>query len=544
MSTMLMKVQVGPVQEFIAQARSTRDMWAGSYLLSWLTASAMKVFKEAGCEFVFPVLDKQPLYEMFNGDPSDAGLIPTLPNVFMLRVKEEGIEELAEKAKAALKKELSVIGDACWGKMLELEASKDCKTRWDTQLDAFPIINWQAVEETGNWQDDVERLGKEMAARRNTRDFDQWGVSFDADGDVHFDSSLEGASKDVLSGKEEIIGTPDFWKKNQEFWKGAGPLGAMNCIKRLFPFEVLEKRFSSRKTFWENMRVEDTRDLSEKNRPDKGFNPYIAVIAMDGDRMGAALKNIDKRDVHSRFSATLATFSQDEVKPLVDQVGGQLIYAGGDDLLAMCPADRALELSSALRSKFLEVMTEFINLDPEKPMDASCGIAVGHYKFPLQRIVEEARQAEHRAKNKRGRAAFELALLKHSGEIIHWGAKWKSPALELYRLYTKMAAPEDASSRVPYALAELLAPYRLSSESDAVISIEQLREIVKKEYAHVRSRQKLVGTEEEQKKMDELASSYLTTVFSEKGEESGGIPTDFSNLFLASAFMNRQRGEN
>lgn len=34
MSKMLMKVQVGPVQEFIAQARSTRDMWAGSYLLS------------------------------------------------------------------------------------------------------------------------------------------------------------------------------------------------------------------------------------------------------------------------------------------------------------------------------------------------------------------------------------------------------------------------------------------------------------------------------------------------------------------------------
>ena len=32
----LLKLQIGPVQDFIAQARSTRDLWSGSYLLSWL----------------------------------------------------------------------------------------------------------------------------------------------------------------------------------------------------------------------------------------------------------------------------------------------------------------------------------------------------------------------------------------------------------------------------------------------------------------------------------------------------------------------------
>ena len=33
--------QIGPVQDFIRQARSTRDLWAGSYLLSYLIAKAM-----------------------------------------------------------------------------------------------------------------------------------------------------------------------------------------------------------------------------------------------------------------------------------------------------------------------------------------------------------------------------------------------------------------------------------------------------------------------------------------------------------------------
>jgi CRISPR-associated protein Cmr2 len=37
-----LKVQIGPVQDFIAQARSTRDLWSGSYLLSWLMAAGLK----------------------------------------------------------------------------------------------------------------------------------------------------------------------------------------------------------------------------------------------------------------------------------------------------------------------------------------------------------------------------------------------------------------------------------------------------------------------------------------------------------------------
>jgi hypothetical protein len=31
MSQSLLKPQIGPVQDFIAQARSTRDLWSGSW---------------------------------------------------------------------------------------------------------------------------------------------------------------------------------------------------------------------------------------------------------------------------------------------------------------------------------------------------------------------------------------------------------------------------------------------------------------------------------------------------------------------------------
>ncbi|MCB1813240.1 MAG: hypothetical protein KDK04_16180, partial [Candidatus Competibacteraceae bacterium] len=33
---------LGPVQGFVAQARRTRDFWAGSFILSWLSGVAMR----------------------------------------------------------------------------------------------------------------------------------------------------------------------------------------------------------------------------------------------------------------------------------------------------------------------------------------------------------------------------------------------------------------------------------------------------------------------------------------------------------------------
>lgn len=41
MSEIVLHVHLGPVQPFIAEARRTRDIWAGSFLLSWLSAEAL-----------------------------------------------------------------------------------------------------------------------------------------------------------------------------------------------------------------------------------------------------------------------------------------------------------------------------------------------------------------------------------------------------------------------------------------------------------------------------------------------------------------------
>ena len=50
----IMHFTLGPVQGFIGDARRTRDFWAGSFLLSWLSGHAMAALDATGKRIVFP----------------------------------------------------------------------------------------------------------------------------------------------------------------------------------------------------------------------------------------------------------------------------------------------------------------------------------------------------------------------------------------------------------------------------------------------------------------------------------------------------------
>ena len=52
----LMAIAVGPVQDFIAAARRTRDLWFGSYLLSEISRSVAASVEANGGKLIFPAL--------------------------------------------------------------------------------------------------------------------------------------------------------------------------------------------------------------------------------------------------------------------------------------------------------------------------------------------------------------------------------------------------------------------------------------------------------------------------------------------------------
>jgi CRISPR-associated protein Cmr2 len=91
----LLSFSLGPVQTFIGAARSVRDLWTGSYLLSWLTFRALlPVLEQHGPgALVFPDVSENPLWLWEQKKPLQDRLTllePCLPNRFLAEVPADG----------------------------------------------------------------------------------------------------------------------------------------------------------------------------------------------------------------------------------------------------------------------------------------------------------------------------------------------------------------------------------------------------------------------------------------------------------------------
>ena len=564
-SSEILLFQLGPVQDFIAQARSTRDLWSGSFMLSWLMANALReVVTHGGLhdeDVVFPSLKDNPLMLALRDREapvtSELALIPNLPNRFLALVPKGTAADLADVAARTIRDELESMGKAVWQWLPTNDADPSCKERWDTQIAAFPQMIWAYTAWPADepWRDAYERVNASLAARRNTRDFAQWKPV-----------NTEATVKDSLSGKEECIGDEVFWKKlteghSQIFTAASHRYGAMNLIKRLWMHvEDIEAKHDinyladklnfKEKEIWRTLRVKDLPSIAKDNKT----GSYVALLAMDGDKMGTILAGRESADAdspqyHTEVSQTLSEYALYDVPKLVrEQFKGHLIYAGGDDVLAILPGDQAVACARALRDAFKARGQAF-------GFEASCGIAVGHQNAPLQMLVKEAQRAEQRAKHGYGRAALAISLYKRSGEIIEWGWKWESGALDLMAKITELTEAGKLSGRFPYALAALLRPYALDDEKDTA-RLETMRPVVEADVRHVLSRQGegLKGGEREALATE--INRYLEACW-QPPKSSGGIagaqaqkaettlrPQDFINLFLVETFINRHHGEN
>ncbi|MCM8767147.1 MAG: type III-B CRISPR-associated protein Cas10/Cmr2, partial [Candidatus Omnitrophica bacterium] len=123
---------IGPVQEFISTARKTSDLWAGSYILSYLTYKAIEVIlEELGPDnVVYPNLLKNPLIDRWiyekikdteiikkfenekwlnefknNAHSEEHLTIANFPNRFLAIVPFNKAKDIAEKCKNKIEEE-------------------------------------------------------------------------------------------------------------------------------------------------------------------------------------------------------------------------------------------------------------------------------------------------------------------------------------------------------------------------------------------------------------------------------------------------------
>jgi CRISPR-associated protein Cmr2 len=486
----------GPVQGFVAQARRTRDLCAGSLLLSRLAFKAMLAVQEAGGRIILPDFA---MLEKLANDPENRHAIA--PNRFVAEFNDsdEHAVKAGEEAAKALQKEWCEIADTVWASYLVRANGFGNGTReiWDRQIQNFWEIAWvvgegkdlldrrknwrtppltieggdhctimgqyqelsgflfskQRREQMNFWQTVCEKTSKfdleederlcaiAMVKRFYKYDTLNWPstVSIAAlpwqrkikvaiiKGDEKakvvcaaardYANMLQGESGAFVSSAQRIPLLVDFIEAG-DFNGLSGNFLNRTALKN--ENATLLDRESSREAF-----LNALKDIEELTG-DRAGNFY-ALLLLDGDRMGKLINDYDEGSVTSALTA----FSG-EAPGIVKAHDGVCVYAGGDDLLALLPLDRALDTAVAVREQYRK---SFLEKSPDiKEATISAAVVLSHFHCPLKQVLQTAHHLlDDIAKDRADRDAIAIAVLKPGGETCHWVGKFdyfKATALD------------------------------------------------------------------------------------------------------------------
>ncbi len=483
MTRYLFLFTIGPVQTFIAQARKTRDLFVGSYILSKLIRKAIEKLNNEKIltELIFPSLN---VHSISDNQP--------VPNRFIAVLETDNIkkvgQELSQFVKDIyIKKSMEIIEKYGLPRNNVPDFYKDA----EEQLKNFLHINWVSLPFFQNQYrqiyGEIEQL---LGGIKNIRIFKQL-------------DELSGRKCSICGERNALLykGNPDRFHKNafplkgnisinltegeglcsicfvkrsyeskkQERFPSTAKIALMDTLNKLdetgetlvneykgefhFLFDEFDEQLFyeeniTKKYFRKNYIPEKSIEVIAKKQKDLGkyikhnglkLCKYYAIVMLDGDNMGKWLSgenlcNYNKEDInlyefHKEMSSRLIQYGN-EMKNIFIEPSGKLVYAGGDDLLGFINLNHLPTVLKNIREKFPDF--EEIKIDNKKiikdgiPSTASCGVVIAHYKTPLSDVLNWVRRMEkEEAKKVDGKNSCAIAVLKHSGEIVKTIFKWK-----------------------------------------------------------------------------------------------------------------------
>jgi len=207
--------------------------------------------------------------------------------------------------------------------------------------------------------------------------------------------------------------------------------------------------------------------------------PYIAILVADGDHIGAAIERVATVEAHKDLSMALDDFARNAREILRDH-SGELIYAGGDDVLAFVPLHRTIECARALADDFRSKLGEY---GDDEPPTLSVGISICHFMDPMTRSLEAAREAEKLAK--RDRNSLAIVLHKRSGPAVESVGGWDEKVDQTLREFIDLHLEEAIPEKLAHDLAGLArlrqspGPER-QAQLDAIVHAEFYRTLARK----------------------------------------------------------------
>ncbi|MBD3192924.1 MAG: type III-B CRISPR-associated protein Cas10/Cmr2 [Candidatus Heimdallarchaeota archaeon] len=463
MTQQLLLFSIGPVQSFIAQARKTHDLRVGSFLLSHLIDTTIDELENQvkECEIIFPYKE-----------------IESKPNRFMALFKSSNPKEVGDNLEKYIQKEFEEIAFSVLEKTGITKRdgfTKNLEEDFKNQITNFLQIFWTIIPfDKDNYSKSYLELEQSLGAIKNIRSFNQLeerGRKCSLCGErnvlffrekrafipkhaIHFTSVSRTFFDDELCA---VCFTKRFvnWhfnKKELQDYPSTAGIIFNNTLKKIDQKlkndykKILGKEFDAQLYFEENLtenyferndfpfsKLDEAKEqlkAIKKDAEKKGlsFPKYYSLIMFDGDSMGKWLSGAylaDKGQLqvfHNEMSKILGAFAK-EVREIITEKEGRVIYAGGDDVLAFVNLEHLLPVLRKLREKF----PNFGELSPKSDnvSTASCGICISHYKTPLGRTLSWARRMERQAKDKiAGKDAIGIAYLRRSGAITKSLFKW------------------------------------------------------------------------------------------------------------------------
>lgn len=579
-SNYIILAAVGPVQDFIASARRTRDLAFSSIIISDLAKAVARSFKANGAELIMPspYLDKAK-----KNNPLEPGQKFMIANKVLAKYQGDNPEEILEKAKLELKKTWKEIA----GKALDNAKTKSSGKPWKVIEDRFneqvdSIIEFYGVWvklENKSYKNVRERAESLLSGVKTLRDYNNF-------------SGQAGVPKSSLDGaRETVIKHPEN-KKNRKYGiqiQVHEQLCAIGLIKRFggmsdnlhFPsthhmaalpwmqkvaslckksnntklikkinefkeLHTIETTYEKLDNFWNRTsganfflsRIDDMannehdEDIEKHKKYLKEIfkfhdvgepSPYYALLLGDGDHMGKIIDTIcssdsqNNHELHQQLSLNLSIFSE-KAEKIVNEHDGSIIYAGGDDVMAILPLPEAMSCAREIRNEFIKVISETIKENDIKSSikpGFSIGLVIGHALSPLQGTIDMARKAERLAKNESGRDSLAMIINRRSGAPVETWFKWEDK--NLYELFEKFVAWFNKGvlpAGLPYEL------NKIRGEFDSLKSLngfetKQFKSIVMNEIirtiTHKEGNKSL--TKEDRNELNKKFEDYFNTLF-------------------------------
>lgn len=513
----LLLFSIGPVQSFISTARKKKDLWSGSYILSYLAEQIISyLLNDQKVQLIFPARNKESLDSHFK-NPNTVK-IASIPNRILCKVEmgTEDTKELAKKLEFIVKEAFQNLCLSCVATFF-----KEYKKYQNDfipeitleQLSNFLEIFW-AIEPLGSDKDFKEarnRIEQRLSAIKNNRFYTQTSQSGYVCTMCGQQSQITELTNKSKSFNKKIFNSISTFKINtteEPKFKEQEKLCSI-CLSKRLAFDYFKKIRShsannSFQSFPSTIVIADNTD-------------YYAVLMMDGDDMGKIFSNSQTADEHRKISQQLERFALFKVPEIIKKHEGVLIYAGGDDVLAFLPVKNALTAAAELRKAFSDPINGLGN-----QATSSMGMVIAHEKAPLQQVLNNVRKMEAIAKeyinpvNKEKRKnAFALAIHTHGGEIrqivLPWYYDNQDTIAILNDLIEKLS--KQMSSTFLYAFGDIFLPllggkYTETKKFSIFKEQDKNKTLLHTEFKRLLKRSLLEKKNEE--KVDKIVNQLLT----------------------------------